>query len=104
MNDPGPLSDEAADTMDSAVIALLAEFTGRAQAGEALDVSSFLNAHPAQADLLRQLLPTVQGLANLGRAAGALPAGEPRATVTDVPVLADYQIVRQVGHGGMGVV
>jgi serine/threonine protein kinase/WD40 repeat protein len=104
MNDSASRSQNTFEAMDSALIALLAEFTRRAQAGEPLDAASFLLAHPEHADELRRLLPTVQGLANLGRCAGALPATDRQPTATDVPALTGYQILRQIGQGGMGVV
>lgn len=51
---PGPTLEE-----------LVEEFASRREAGEALSVESFAAAHPAHAERLRKLLPTLCALDEL---------------------------------------
>src|SRR5262249_15528273 len=63
--------------------------------------------HPAHAEQLLRVLPTLLVLADLGRSASASGAAPPSggADAEPVPgVLGDFRIVREVGRGGMGVV
>jgi WD40 repeat protein/serine/threonine protein kinase len=85
---------------------LLADFANRLQAGEAVGVEAFAQEHPERADELRRLLPAMQVLADLEGMAGAedvlVPPvpGPERALGT----VGDFRLLREVGHGGMGVV
>ena len=86
---------------------LLAEISQQLHEGAAVDLEGYCRRHPAWADSLKQLLPAIEALADLG----LRPTDEPRA---DDPlankdrcesgVLGDYRILREVGRGGMGVV
>ena len=84
------------------------EIAGRIQSGEVVTITEYAAAHPEYADRLQRLLPSMQALVAFGQTqscAGALPL----ATGIDHPaaqtgVLGDFRIVREIGHGGMGVV
>jgi serine/threonine protein kinase len=86
---------------------LLEEFAGRLEAGEAVDVSAFAEAHPEHAEQLRRVLPTMLVLADLGRSASAGGAAPP-STGSDSEaapgMLGDFRTIREVGRGGMGIV
>jgi serine/threonine protein kinase/tetratricopeptide (TPR) repeat protein len=90
---------------DPAVAELIEELASRLRAGEPVDVEAFLEEHPAQAEPLRRLLPTIQVLAELGRSAASGSA--PPLTSDGDPAsgtLGDFRILREVGRGGMGIV
>jgi serine/threonine-protein kinase len=85
---------------------LIEECTNRLQRGEAIDVDALAQLHPAHADRLRRILPSLQVMAQLGHSAVreitglAIPAdGSP-----GLGELGDYRILREIGRGGMGVV
>ena len=75
---------------------LVEEFLARIRAGETLTIEAFAEAHPAHADDLRELLPTVLAMEQVG----------PDESGDDTPPrqLGDYEILREIGRGGMGVV
>src|SRR5262245_44364768 len=94
-------------TDDKILMDLVDEIAKKIQAGEAVDVEAYVVAHPGQADRLRQLLPAVEVLADLGRSASAgktsvLPAGPELGP--EHGRLGDFRLVREVGRGGMGIV
>jgi tetratricopeptide (TPR) repeat protein len=93
--------------VDSALMHLLDEIGDRVQAGDSVDVEAYAQAHPEYADRLRQLLPAVRMMADLGRSAASGEASVPPAVTDAEPVaatLGDFRILREIGRGGMGVV
>ncbi len=92
---------------------LVDELARRFQVGEALDLEAYLAQHPEHAHELRELLPALALLADLGRAAepGEVSQGE-AAREVEPPwgrprgprVLGDFRIQREIGRGGMGIV
>src|SRR5262249_36650943 len=54
---------------------LVEELTARLQAGEAIDVEAFLQAHPADAEQLRRLLPALLLLAETSGPGGGPAPG-----------------------------
>ena len=74
---PGARTDPPSG-IDPILADLVEQFLQRLQAGEALDPSGFAAQHPEHAESLRQLLPALEMMADLGRS----PAGTARpATV-----------------------
>jgi serine/threonine protein kinase/tetratricopeptide (TPR) repeat protein len=81
---------------------LVEELTARIQAGEAIDVEAFLQAHPEDAEQLRRLLPALFLLAEVsGPEGGTAPAAAPGDELGE---LGDFRLLREVGRGGMGIV
>ena len=75
-------------------------FMGRLRNGERPSINEYAAKHPALADEIRELFPTLAMLENYG-------VDEPdsiTATAATPQHIGDYQIIREVGRGGMGVV
>ena len=87
---------------------VIEEVADRLQAGEALDEAAILAQYPEHAESLRRLLPAIAVMAEFGvsasrlAASGVSPSLNPLAT--ELGVLGDFRILREVGRGGMGVV
>ena len=83
---------------------LLAELTEafleRLRAGEAVDVESFAAEHPECADDLRELLPPLVSMEDLGKSARPAIHIETRYPEN----LGDYHLEEKIGRGGMGTV
>ncbi|MHB1426376.1 MAG: serine/threonine protein kinase [Gemmataceae bacterium] len=91
---------------DAVLAEVIEEFTNRVHAGELVDVESYLDKHPEHGERLRQLLPALALLADLGASQSPPPDGalmESREGALS-GVLGDFRILREVGKGGMGVV
>jgi serine/threonine protein kinase/WD40 repeat protein len=103
-----PLPPSAPSELSDRLVAEIVEgLAARLQAGEPVDLEACAREHPECADRLRQLLPAVRMLADLGRSAGGAaglpPTGGP-APGPAAGTLGDYRVLREVGRGGMGVV
>src|SRR5262245_8676642 len=101
---PGAPSAHPSEQLDSALIALVEEFTRRAQGGEILDPEEILRDHPEQAARLRPLLPAICGLVDLGGSGSLTRSAVAPAGLPDGSVLGDFLILRRLGQGGMGIV
>jgi hypothetical protein len=101
-----PLPATPAASAEQALGVLVEEVTARLQAGEAVDEEALVLAHPQHAQRLRELLPALRLLADLGSSADATgPVALPPAAAEDLAgTLGDFRLVREVGRGGMGVV
>jgi WD40 repeat protein/serine/threonine protein kinase len=103
----GPLHRlSRASEADPVLDDLLADFANRLHAGEAVGVETYVQEHPERADELRRLLPAVQILTDLEGMAGAEDMLAPPESGPEraLGVLGDFRLLREVGHGGMGVV
>ncbi|HKB06440.1 MAG TPA: protein kinase, partial [Gemmataceae bacterium] len=102
-----PESPEAA--LESLVGQIADEFTRRLRRGERPTTAEYADRYPELAELLAEILPAVQALNPAGGAALAeTPATRDtradRAVIPPAPRLADYEVLGEIGHGGMGVV
>jgi len=89
---------------DRVLAKLIEDLAARLQAGEEIDLDAFAAAQGENAEALRQLIPTIELLADLGRSAassGSLPAAPDEGASG---TLGDFRILRQIGRGGMGIV
>ena len=94
-------------TADESVDGILAEIVARRLAGESFDLDAALAAHPDRADELRRRLADLQRLGNLWHDLSAPAADAPARTGPALPAgtrLGEFEIVREIGRGGMGVV
>jgi serine/threonine protein kinase/Flp pilus assembly protein TadD len=87
---------------------VIEEVADRLQAGEAVDGAAILARYPEHADSLRRLLPAIAVMAEFGVSAsrlvasGVSPGLSPLAT--ELGILGDFRVLREVGRGGMGIV
>ena len=86
---------------DSHLARLFDELCTRLEAGQTVDLESYRDQHPEQAEELSDLLPAVQLLFDLRDAETAASALH---TEPEIGVLGDFRLIRQLGRGGMGVV
>ena len=101
---------ESSTARDAALAELVEGYLARLQAGEAIDPSGFAAEHPEHAERLARLLPALELMDDLRRSSIHPGSGLSLTPVLmEMPgiapgLLGDFQIVREVGRGGMGVV
>ena len=94
---------------DERLIALVAEYQRELEAGTGPDRQKFITRHPELADAAAECIDSVDMLCGTFRTAtqespkASPPVGEPLAEQISKP-LGDFQIVRELARGGMGVV
>src|SRR5215213_1183915 len=89
---------------DERLAAILDDLTRQHRNGTTPDLDPVARNHPDLADELRQLWAAAQMADALARPAPTLPAVT-KANVPDPPrTFGDFELVRELGRGGMGVV
>jgi WD40 repeat protein/serine/threonine protein kinase/tetratricopeptide (TPR) repeat protein len=100
------VTDESADGSTHYILLtkLADEFAARYRAGQRPSVQEYIDRYPDLADEIRELLPAMVEIEQV-RDDQQQPA-EPAEAPSDPAIrqLGDYRIIREIGHGGMGVV
>src|SRR5262245_15562981 len=79
------------------------EFVEAFRQGQRPSVETFARRYPEHADAIREMLPAL-ALMEKAKAPDDTPAQRLPVTAAPLSQLGDYQILREVGRGGMGVV
>jgi eukaryotic-like serine/threonine-protein kinase len=87
---------------DDELARVLDEYLAEVEAGRPVDAEEWIARHPALADRLRACLKGLQLVEEV--AAVSRSTAAERSSCDGGPELGDFQIVRTLGHGGMGVV
>jgi WD40 repeat protein len=86
------------------VLALAEEFLERYRQGQRPSLKEYIDRRPELAAEIKEVFPAMALMENIALAEESL-AGEPAAVQTSpLQQLGDFRILREVGHGGMGVV
>jgi tRNA A-37 threonylcarbamoyl transferase component Bud32/tetratricopeptide (TPR) repeat protein len=98
-------SDSGGDD-DSPLNCALADYMARIDRGETVDREEFVRNHPEAADELRAYFADEKAIAGVMETAALRQAGSFVAPSPFLPgqQLGDYQIVREIARGGMGIV
>jgi len=82
------------------------EFVEAFRQGKSPSVEEFARRYPKYADEIRDMLPALVLMEKAKSADDSGPVQQAKASAAKAPLqqLGDYQILREVGRGGMGVV
>ena len=81
------------------------EFADRYRNGEYPSVTEYVQRFPEQADELKELLPAVAMMEQLKqKEESRIDSFERQSVISGLQQLGDFRIIREIGHGGMGVV
>src|SRR5262245_54921509 len=97
------IAASTSETPDDAFIAELVQGASeKMRRGEAVDLQALLSEHPQHAARIKGLLPTIEALAaiDVSRSDATASAKTGGADGT----IGEYQVVRDVARGGMGIV
>ncbi len=111
---PAETPRSSAETEDPTLVALLDEWTAAMRRGVQPDVEQAARSYPRLADDLRALWATVWIAEEMARAdwivaeadasAATMPATSELATIPSGRRFGDYELLEELGRGGMGVV
>ena len=88
---------------------LAEEFAARLRAGEAVQIGEYLAKAPEHAELIRTIFPSIEMVERVSQHAAQTSTVTAHSSGTVLHArppesLGDFQIVREIGRGGMGVV
>ena len=94
------------------VMELAEEFLDRYRKGERPSLKEYVDRHPELAAEIKEVFPAMAMMENIAVADSSIEGGEAEGKTSEVSKtsevvlkqLGDYRIIREIGHGGMGVV
>ncbi len=96
----------AADSSERLVLLnhLADEFAARYRKGERPSLQEYVDRHPDLADDIREFFPALMEVEQVKEERAEAPAPPAAGPLPPLERLGDYRILREIGHGGMGVV
>src|SRR5262249_45132570 len=96
----------ASESKSAIVLEMAEEFLDRYRRGERPALKEYLDRHPDLAAEIREVFPAMAMMENIALADESVDNPVAHATGLAAPLeqLGDYRIIREVGHGGMGIV
>src|SRR5262249_21234625 len=93
------------ESRDAIVLELAEEFLDRYRKGERPPLREYIDRHPELASEIKEVFPAMAMLENIAVVDESLDEPADRAAaVPPLQQLGDFRIIREIGHGGMGVV
>jgi tetratricopeptide (TPR) repeat protein/serine/threonine protein kinase len=97
------------ESRSARVLELAEEFLARYRKGERPALKDYTDRHPELAAEIKEVFPAVAMLENIAVADSSLEGDEaekkpPKPAEIALKQLGDYRLIREIGHGGMGVV
>ena len=83
---------------------LAAEYMERLRQGQHPDIDEYAAQHPALADDIHELFPTIAATERLKARQTQSSGGRAILGLAQPKRLGDFRIIREIGRGGMGVV
>ena len=99
---------ESSESRSAIVLELAEEFLDRYRRGQRPSLKEYIDRHPELAGEIRDVFPAMAMLEKIALADESLEGDATGAAPQPVPPLlerlGDFRILREVGHGGMGIV
>jgi WD40 repeat protein/serine/threonine protein kinase len=80
------------------------EFAERYRRGERPSLQEYIDRHPGLAADIREFFPALVEMEQVKQVRALVPNTAPTGPLPTLERLGDYRIIREIGHGGMGVV
>src|SRR6266404_7399546 len=96
----------SSESRSELVLELAEEFLERYRKGQRPALREYIDRHPELAAEIKEVFPAMAMMENIAVADESLaePAARGLAATASLRQLGDYRIIREIGHGGMGVV